>query len=80
MEEKTPVTLEQARDAKLEIKKWLDKEGIVYSGIGLTKRAESGYALQVNVPSGDKLSTRIPKFINGVMIVVEVTGKIRKLH
>ena len=69
-----PITIAQARRAKIELKKLVgDDENVV--GVGLTKD-ESGYAIKVNCKSEPKRS-RVPSSVEGVPVVSEVVGTIR---
>jgi hypothetical protein len=69
-----PVTLEAARSAKEEARRQLaGKRDVV--GIGLTK-ARGGYAVKVNFSCAP--DSPVPESVNGVPIVVEVVGTIRK--
>ena len=68
-------TLESARAAKAEARRQVaDKAEVV--GVGLTKAKQGGYAVKVNVkktPTGP-----MPANVQGVPLVVEVVGTIRK--
>jgi hypothetical protein len=67
-------TLEAARSAKEEAKRqFADKADVV--GVGLTK-ARGGYAVKVNLRK--KPAKPVPETVQGVPVVVEVVGTIRK--
>lgn len=72
---KEPATLEAARAAKAAA---LSRFGSVagVNGIGLSRRG-GGYALKINLES--ELDVEIPDRIEGVEVIVEVVGKLRKL-
>jgi len=68
-------TLGAARAAKEEAKRQLaDKADVV--GVGLTKAKAGGYAVKVNVKNAP--AQPMPKKVQGVPLVVEVVGTIRK--
>ena len=70
-----PATLEAARSAKDEAKRQLaDKADVV--GVGLTKAKKGGYAVKVNLRSAP--AEPMPDNVQGVPLVVEVVGTIRK--
>ncbi len=69
-----PVTLAQARRAKLQLKAMLgDEENVV--GIGVTK-SKDGYAVKLNLRKS-RSGAQIPSTIDGVSIVSEIVGTIR---
>jgi hypothetical protein len=69
------ITLEAARAAKEEAKRrFSDRGGIV--GIGVTRHGK-GYAVKVNLGGGVDPAT-LPQTVNGVPVVFEVVGTIRK--
>jgi hypothetical protein len=68
-------TLEAARAAKEEAKRRLaDVADVV--GVGLTKAKSGGYAVKVNLQSAP--AEPMPDNVQGVPLVVEVVGTIRK--
>lgn len=68
-------TLEAARAAKEEAQRQLaDKAEVV--GVGLTKAKKGGYAVKVNVKKAP--AEPMPANVQGVPLVVEVVGTIRK--
>jgi hypothetical protein len=70
-----PATLEAARSAKEEAARQLaDKADVV--GIGLTKLKRGGYAVKVNVRSAP--AGAMPESVQGVPLLIEVVGTIRK--
>jgi len=72
----SPITLEKARAAKAAAVRRLGNiDGI--NGIGLSRRG-AGYAIKVNCET--ELPEEIPNRIEGVDVVVEVVGKIRKFR
>lgn len=69
-------TLEDARSAKAEAKRQLAAKADVV-GVGLTKaKTGGGYAVKVNVKK--KPAEPVPETVQGVPVVVEVVGTIRK--
>lgn len=69
-------TLNAARCAKDEAKRQVAATADVV-GVGLTKaRTGGGYAVKVNVRAAPKLP--VPETVQGVPVVVEVVGTIRK--
>lgn len=69
-----PITLEKARAAKtFALRSLSNIDGI--NGIGISRKG-SGYAIKVNCEG--EPPEEIPKRINGVDVIVEVVGKIRK--
>ena len=69
-----PASIESARTAKEHAKKSL--AGLVgLAGIGLTRKGV-GYAVKVNLSTNDSVS--VPDEIDGVPVVVELVGKIKK--
>lgn len=70
-----PASLEAARAAKEEAKRQVaDKAQVV--GVGLTRAKKGGYAVKVNVK--DAPTEPVPATVQGVPVVVEVVGTIRK--
>ena len=70
-----PASLEAARAAKEEAKGQVsDKAQVV--GVGLTKAKRGGYAVKVN--GKDAPTEPVPTTVQGVPVVVEVVGTIRK--
>lgn len=70
-----PATLEAARSAKDEAARQLaDKADVV--GIGLTKTKRGGYAVKVNVRKAP--AEAMPESVQGVPLLIEVVGTIRK--
>ena len=68
-------TLEAARSAKDEARRqFADKADVV--GVGLTKAKKGGYAVKVNVRCAPV--EPMPDNVQGVPLVVEVVGTIRK--
>lgn len=72
---KPPVTLKAARAAKTKALRRLARVPEV-GGVGLCRRG-GGYALKINLEV--EPSVEIPRSINGVEVIVEMVGKIRKL-
>ena len=70
-----PVTIEAARAAKEEGKRLLAGRADVV-GIGVTRHG-NGYAVKVNLADAADSAT-LPQAVNGVPVIVEVVGKIRK--
>ena len=71
-------TLEDARSAKAEAKRQLAAKADVV-GIGLTKaKTGGGYAVKVNVNAEKMPAEPVPETVQGVPVVVEVVGTIRK--
>lgn len=69
-------TLEDARSAKAEAKRQLAAKADVV-GVGLTKaKTGGGYAVKVNVKKMP--AEPVPETVQGVPVVVEVVGTIRK--
>jgi len=69
-------TLEDARSAKAEAKRQFAAKADVV-GVGLTKaKTGGGYAVKVNVKK--KPTEPVPETVQGVPVVVEVVGTIRK--
>ena len=69
-------TLEDARSAKEEAKRQLAAKADVV-GVGLTKAKKGGgYAVKINVKK--KPAEPVPETVQGVPVVVEVVGTIRK--
>jgi hypothetical protein len=46
-------------------------------GVGITRQGKN-YAVRVNLEEKPAPATRVPKTIDGVPVVVQVTGKVRK--
>jgi hypothetical protein len=71
-----PATFDQARAAKDEAKRRLAGKGEVF-GVGVTK-TKGGYAVKINLkepPTGP-----VPNEVDGVPLVVDVVGVVRKRH
>lgn len=69
-----PVSIDQARRAKLQVKALVgDDENVV--GIGVTK-VKGGYAVKVNLRARVP-ATQVPASVDGVPVVSEVVGSIR---
>ncbi|NBC34444.1 MAG: hypothetical protein GVY13_17350 [Alphaproteobacteria bacterium] len=69
-------SLEKARAAKAHTIDMIDESDDVV-GVGITK-ANDGFAVKVNYRTDD-LINRLPDIIDGVPIVKEVVGDLRKL-
>jgi hypothetical protein len=70
-----PVSITQARRAKAQLQALLAGEKDVV-GIGLTKQ-DGGYALKLNLRRAGATG-RVPSSVDGVPVVSEVVGTIRK--
>jgi len=69
-------TLEAARSAKAQAKREVAGKAKVV-GVGLTKaKGGEGYAVKVNVKAAP--ASPVPESVQGVPLVVEVVGTIRK--
>ena len=71
---RSPVTLEAARAAKAEALRRFARVPEV-NGIGLCRRGD-GYALKINFETEPPIE--VPERIEGVDVIVEVVGRIRK--
>jgi hypothetical protein len=70
-----PATIETARAAKAEAKRrFAGRTDIV--GIGVTRHGK-GYAVKVNLGAAVDLAS-LPQTLNGVPVIFEVVGSIRK--
>jgi hypothetical protein len=69
-------SIEQARIAKEKAKKLLQQYGPIV-GVGIT-RIGDGYGVKVNLETAVSEDLEFPPSVDGVPIVFEVTGKIRK--
>jgi hypothetical protein len=69
-------SLDAARAAKSRAKQIFEKVGPV-CGVGLTRK-RGRYAVKVNLEAAPKRGASVPTAIDGVPVVVEVVGKVRK--
>ena len=72
---KSPVTLDAARAAKASALRRFARVPEI-NGIGLSRRGD-GYAVKINCET--EPSVEIPNSIDGVEVITEIVGKIRKL-
>ena len=70
------VSIAQARRAKARLKALLGGDENVV-GVGLTKDT-SGYVVKLNLRAAE-LSPKLPAVIDGVPVIHEVVGRIKKL-
>ncbi|MCK6452013.1 MAG: hypothetical protein L6R19_14335 [Alphaproteobacteria bacterium] len=70
----TRIAIDQARAAKAKLKRELETRGIV-AAIGLTKIGDD-YCLKLNLRFPE--SARLPDTVDGVTVIKEVVGPIRK--
>jgi hypothetical protein len=76
MSERQQKQLDAARAAKNKAKQVLSQYGQV-NGVGITER-DGQYAIKVNLEKGSVTDEDWPDSIDGVPLVVQLIGKIRK--
>jgi hypothetical protein len=66
-------SLEQARGAKQKVLELLSRNGNVV-GVGITRVADNSFAVKVNLKGHPERDNDLPREMDGVPVVLEVTG------